>query len=41
MGHLFGLDHPFDEGGHYLDGRPEPFFPGATTANRAGTDGLN
>jgi serralysin len=43
IGHLFGLDHPFDEGGHFVDGtnRPEPFFPGATSEFRTGTFGLN
>jgi serralysin len=36
IGHLFGLDHPWNEGGYYINadgsqGAPEPYFPGATT----------
>ena len=33
IGHLFGLDHPWDEGGFYWEGgvkHAEPGFPGAT-----------
>ncbi|HEX2725657.1 MAG TPA: M10 family metallopeptidase [Beijerinckiaceae bacterium] len=42
IGHLLGLDHPFDEGGHYPGTSvPEPFFPGATGAFRTGDFGLN
>ncbi|MCP8939821.1 M10 family metallopeptidase C-terminal domain-containing protein [Alsobacter sp. SYSU M60028] len=46
IGHLFGLDHPWDEGGHYLvngqpTGAPEPYFPGATNANKLGDWDLN
>src|SRR5215212_8949762 len=50
IGHLFGLDHPWDEGGFYVerldDGSyvhtgPEPFFPGATGTYKTGDNGLN
>ncbi len=43
IGHLFGLDHPWDEGGVYWEGGvqyPEPGFPGATSA-KSGVNGLN
>jgi serralysin len=46
IGHLFGLDHPWDEGGFYVNedhslGAPEPFFPGATATYKTGVNGLN
>jgi len=46
IGHLFGLDHPWNEGGYYINpdlsrGAPEPFFPGATGASQTGDYGLN
>ncbi len=46
IGHLFGLDHPWNEGGYYINedgsrGAPEPFFPGATTSNKTGENALN
>jgi serralysin len=46
IGHLLGLDHPWNEGGFYVDGQykplgPEPYFPGATRSNSFGTNGLN
>ena len=42
IGHLLGLDHPFDEGGHYPGTNiPEPFFPGATSPFKTGDFGLN
>lgn len=37
IGHLFGLDHPWDEGGVYTENgitKPEPYFPGATGPNQ-------
>ena len=43
IGHLFGLDHPWDEGGFYEEGgdeHPEPGFPGATSW-KTGVNGLN
>jgi serralysin len=43
IGHLFGLDHPWDEGGFYWEGgvkHAEPGFPGATSS-KAGVNGLN
>jgi serralysin len=45
IGHLLGLDHPFDEGGFYWDStghqHPEPYFPGATGDYKTGDYGLN
>ncbi|MDF2970555.1 MAG: Peptidase serralysin [Microvirga sp.] len=45
IGHLFGLDHPWDEGGFYVNndssGAPEPYFPGATGTFKTGVNGLN
>jgi serralysin len=46
IGHLFGLDHPWDEGGFYVNedgsrGAPEPYFPGATGTYKTGVNGLN
>ena len=44
IGHLFGLDHPWDEGGVYTENgitKPEPYFPGATGPNQVGANGLN
>ncbi|MDF3062845.1 MAG: hypothetical protein K0S06_2954 [Microvirga sp.] len=43
IGHLFGLDHPWDEGGVYWENgtqHAEPGFPGAT-ASKTGVNGLN
>src|SRR5215212_489299 len=43
IGHLFGLDHPWDEGAIYREGdaeHPEPGFPGATSW-KSGVNGLN
>ena len=43
IGHLFGLDHPWDEGGVYWEGdaeHAEPGFPGATSW-KSGVNGLN
>ena len=45
IGHLLGLDHPFDEHGFYLDSigqqHPEPYFPGATGTYKTGDHSLN
>jgi serralysin len=46
VGHLFGLDHPWNEGGFYVNadgsrGGPEPYFPGATSTYKTGDYGLN
>ena len=46
IGHLFGLDHPWNEFGSYInadgsDGDDEPYFPGATASNEIGENGLN
>jgi len=44
IGHLFGLDHPWNEGGFYTEGGtrfPEPYFPGAVSTYKTGTNGLN
>ncbi len=46
IGHLFGLDHPWDEGGFYVNadgtrGAPEPYFPGATATYKTGVNDLN
>ncbi|GJE35493.1 M10 family metallopeptidase [Methylobacterium oxalidis] len=53
VGHLLGLDHPWNEKGWYVDARgaplldaggnkiPEPYFPGANAWNNTGDYGLN
>jgi hypothetical protein len=46
IGHLLGLDHPWNEGGNFINedlsrGAPEPFFPGATNSNKTGENALN
>jgi serralysin len=45
IGHLLGLDHPWNEKGWYFDASgnkiPEPYFPGANAWNNTGDYGLN
>ncbi|WP_336490947.1 M10 family metallopeptidase [Methylobacterium nigriterrae] len=53
IGHLLGLDHPWNEKGWYVDASgaplldasgnkiPEPYFPGANAWNNTGDYGLN
>lgn len=53
IGHLLGLDHPWNEKGWYVDANgaprldvsgnkvPEPYFPGANASNNTGDYGLN